>query len=403
MTKTAHGVSRLATVLIDPVEVWLGVSVAYLLSLLGAAVVRRDRKPAAGMAPGAEPSRVITLVPAHDEEFCVASAVAALARQRYPEARRETIVIADNCGDLTAAHARAAGATVWERTDAVLTGKGPALHWALERLRQERPDAEVVALVDADCVASENFIESVATALRCGAEAVQVKYVVSNAGAAPEAALRAAGFCLMNEIRPRGKSALGLSCGLLGTGMAFQAELLREIPWDSYSVTEDVQFHLRLLEAGHRVSFIGHASVASPMPTSAQAARSQQLRWEGGNAAMARVAPRLLRMAVRRRDPQLAHGAFERFVPSQSVLAAGTLGLVARRGQRGRIARLIASGQAAFVVGGLVAAGAPPSVWRALPQAPALVIRKLRLIAQSLTGGAGNQWVRTDREEVTLA
>jgi cellulose synthase/poly-beta-1,6-N-acetylglucosamine synthase-like glycosyltransferase len=387
----------------DAAELWLGASAAYLLVLLSAAGARRvaDRSLRGSAPAGAEPAAappLVALVPAHDEELCVADAVAALARQTYPADRRETIVVADNCSDATAARAAAAGATVWERHDPELRGKGPALHWALERLWRERPHTGVVAIVDADCIASQNFMESVASALLRRADAAQVRYVASNAAAAPEAALRAAAFCLMNEVRPLGQSALGLSSGLRGTGMAFRAELLRAVPWESYSVTEDVEFHLRLLQAGRVVEFVGAAEVRSPMPTSARTARSQQLRWESGNAELARRVPNLLLEAGRRRDVQLAHAAIERLIPPQAMLAAGTCALSARGGRRGRMARAILAAQVVYVLGGLIVADAPAAVWWALPHAPALVFRRLRIIGALVTGRTSAEWVRTARE-----
>jgi 1,2-diacylglycerol 3-beta-glucosyltransferase len=390
---------RLVRLIMNATQLWLGLSVAYLLTLLVAAVSNRGPRVEGSDAPDAERPIVVVLVAAHDEESCVADAVGSLERQQYPVDRLETIVVADNCSDSTAARAAEAGATVWQRTDPRVRGKGPALRWALERVWRERPDVDVIAFVDADCLASKNFVDSVASAIRGGREAVQVGYVVSNSDDSAEAALRAAGFYLINDIRPRGKSALGLSCGLLGTGMAFDAQLLRDIPWDSYSVTEDVEFHLTLLEAGKAVGFVRDARVVSPMPTTARSARSQQIRWESGNATMARtVAPRLLLMALRRRDLQLVHGALERFVPAQSVVVAGVVALGVRRGRWGRAARMTAAGQVTYVVGGLLAAHAPPAVWRALPRAPGLVFRKLGIIGGSALGRTVGDWVRTDRE-----
>ncbi len=387
----------------DVVELWLGASVAYLIVLLTAAGVRRAaNRLFRGSAPaGAEPAaapRLVALVPAHDEELDIAQAVGALEQQTYPADRSETIVIADNCSDKTAARAAAAGATVWERDDPEVRGKGQALSWALERLWRERPDTDVVAVVDADCIASENFMAAVAAVILEGGDAAQVRYVASNAAAAPEAALRAAAFCLMNEVRPLGQSALGFSSGLRGTGMGFRAELLRAVPWESYSVTEDVEFHLRLLQAGRVVEFVETAEVASPMPTSAGASRSQHLRWERGNAELARGVPGLLVKAATRRDVQLAHAALERLIPPQSVLVAGMGALVARRGARGRIARAIAAGEVVFVIGGLLLADPPGAVWRALPHAPGLVFRRLRIVADSVAGGRSTEWVRTTRE-----
>jgi hypothetical protein len=380
----------------------LAASAAYLAGLAAAAAAR-GRPAAAPLEPGPGALRLVTLVPAHDEEAGIGPTLAALTAQRYPAGRLETIVVADNCTDRTARVAADAGATVWERDDAGRRGKGQALAWALDRLWRERPDTQAVAVVDADCVASADFAAAVDAALRDGADAVQVNYVVANADEAPQAALRAAGFALMHVVRPRGKAALGLSCGLFGTGMAFSAPVLRATPWESFSLTEDVEYHLRLVESGATVRYVERASVASAMPTSAQAVRAQELRWESGNAGHARGGgPRLLLAGARNGDVQKLHAGLERFVLPQSALAAGsvaTLTLATALGSRAprRLAGLTLLLEVVYVVGGLRTASAPRSVWVALLRAPAMVARRVVPVARALGGRAPSDWVRTQR------
>ncbi|WP_228431375.1 glycosyltransferase family 2 protein [Baekduia soli] len=344
------------------------------------------------------------LVPAHDEAGGIADTVRSLTAQDHPADLRETIVIADNCSDATARVAADAGATVWERIDPERRGKGQALAWAIGRLTTERPAADAVAIVDADCIASENLLGVMAGRLAAADAAVQCGYVVANAEASPESALRTAGFLLMHDVRAGGKQALGLSTGLFGTGMAFAMTTLRRVPWESTSITEDTEYHLRLIDAGLRVAYAGDAHVASEMPTSAAAAREQHLRWEGGNAALARgTAPRLLAKGIMNRSPQHVHAALERWVPPQSLLLAATLAATAgsavsgsSRGRRFGLATL--AGQGLYVVGGLVAARAPSAVWRALVHAPRLVLRRLAVMTSMVRRGAPTEWVRTARE-----
>jgi 1,2-diacylglycerol 3-beta-glucosyltransferase len=378
-------------------QAWAAAGTGYLLGLLAAASAPAPAAPAvAGRS-----LRFVTLVPAHDEAGGIADTVRALAAQELPG---ETIVLADNCGDDTARIAAAAGATVWERDAPDARGKGQALAWALERLWRERPETEAVAIVDADCLASPNLLSACDRRLRAGARAVQAAYVVSNADASTASALRHAGFALMHVVRPRGKERLGVSIGLFGTGMAFAADVLREHPWSSFSVTEDAEYHLRLVEAGVRVRYAGEAHVASPMPTSDAAAREQQLRWESGNAALARRgAPRLLAAGLRRRDRQRLHAAVERLVPPQSLLlaaacAAGAAALALRSRRLVAAGALTAAGQAGYVLGGLAVAGAPPAVYRALAHAPALAAHKLGVFARVGTGRGARAWVRTQRD-----
>ncbi|MGI8779849.1 MAG: hypothetical protein ACR2L8_06710, partial [Solirubrobacteraceae bacterium] len=54
--------------------------------------------------------------------------------------------------------------------------------------------------------------------------------------------------------------------------------------------------------------------------------------------------------------------------------------------------------QAAYVLGGLRAAGAPRAVYGALLQAPMLVARKLAVLLQVGAGRGATAWVRTERE-----
>jgi hypothetical protein len=380
---------------------WMAASTAYLLVLL-AAGARRPRNGAPdAVAPGGE-LHIAVLVPAHDEEVVVRAAVEALTSQCYPACRRDVVVIADNCTDATAAVAAAAGATVWERDEPALRGKGRALAWALERLWAQRPMVDAVAVVDADCIASPNLCTEIDRALRGGARAVQARYVVSNPDASPTAALRWAGFGLMHVVRPRGKRRLGLSCGLFGTGMALRADLLHDEPWTAFSVTEDAEYHLRLVARGDRVVFAERAAVASSMPTTVAGARAQQLRWETGNIRLARRSVGLLVQGVLVPDAVRIGAALDRLVPPQSALLtctalAGGGGLALGTRRIATCAALTAAGQAIYVVGGLATVSAPASVWLSLATLPRLVAAKVAQVGQIAVGRGAHQWVRTVR------
>jgi 1,2-diacylglycerol 3-beta-glucosyltransferase len=373
---------------------------AYLLGLLAAAVASPPDAQPAGRPPGE--LRFAVLVPARDEEGAIGTAIASLRLVDYPSDRRELIVVADNCSDRTAAVAAAAGATVWVREGGG-GGKGAAIAWAIARLQAERPEHDAVVLVDADCEASRNLLRAVEGRMRAGAEAVQVTYGVANPDGSWVSGLRYASFALVNLVRPRGKSALGVSCGLFGTGMAFTRRLLADNPWAADSLAEDQEYHLAIVAAGRRVVFAPEAHVRSPMPTTLRRARSQQLRWDAARAGLIRAyTPRLLRLGLRRRDRAQLHAALEPLVPPQSLLlAANALGVLLALPASARLRRLAlanAAAQVAYVAGGLVLVRAPAAVWRALALAPALAAWKLVLLAGLAGGRTPASWVRTDRE-----
>ena len=380
----------------------LTVPTLYLLSLLGAALVARRARPAPESAR--DRTRFLVLIPAHDEEAGISATLASVKRLDYPSDCFEAVVVADNCTDRTASVAAGAGATVLERIDASRRGKGHALSWALERLSSERPDWGAVVLVDADCQVSANLLEAVEQHVRGGASAVQANYVVSNAAESSASALRFAAFTLVNTVRPLGKSSLGLSCGLFGTGMGFTRSLLERQPWEAFSLAEDGEYHLRMVAAGERVAFAPEASVSSPMPLSLERGTDQQLRWEGGKLALIRdFVPRLVISGLRARDPVRLHAGLETLVPPQVLLAAGNAmltalaaGLGSRAGLRFGAGNL--AGQALFVLGGLLVGRAPRRAYRALGLAPVLLVSKLAVYARLLVGGGPTTWVRTTRE-----
>jgi 1,2-diacylglycerol 3-beta-glucosyltransferase len=382
------------------VQALLGATTLHGLALLVAAATNRRGAP----SEMGTPPRLLVVVPAHDEEAVIGDLLESLRQADYPADRLDVVVVADNCSDRTAELARAAGAEVLERRDEKRRGKGHALAWGLERLRGR---AEAVVLIDADCTVSPGALRALTSRLCSGAAAVQADYRVANPKEAPAAALRYAGFVLVNTVRPLGKSRLGLSCGLTGTGMGFDARLLERLPWAASSLAEDAEQHLRIVAAGGRAEFAPDALVTSPMPTSLAGSDQQQARWEKGRLELARRwTPRLLRDGLRRRDPVRVHAALEQLVPPQSIAVAGSVasGLAAavlgdRRGVRG--AALLLAGQGVFVVGGLALARAPWLTYRALTLGPALLADKLCLYGRIAAGRGPSTWERTRRESAS--
>jgi hypothetical protein len=375
---------------------------AYSLLLLVAA--RRDSVPDPGDEGDPVRSRLVALVPAHDEEATIEPTLRSLAAVDYPHDAWRIIVVADNCTDRTAAVARAHGIEVIERNDRERLGKGFALQhgFAMILAGRDRPDG--ILVVDADCVVSPTIARAVDRRLRGGAAAVQVGNAVSNPCESTYSALRYAAFTAINGTRPRGRTALGLSAGLLGTGMAFDSDLLERHPWDAFGLAEDAAYHLALVEAGDRVDFAAEAGVESAMPTSFEGAQTQQARWGSGRSELARTwVPRLAAAAFERRELAPLAAAGDLLMPPLSLLVMGTAGLALVSAlARARAAAVLAAtalvGQTVYVAGSLRLAGAPRCVYRALGSVPILMAWQLRLATENARGRVPSTWVRTDRE-----
>ena len=292
---------------------------------------------------------------------------------------------------------------MWERADPDRRGKGYALAWAFERLLQD-DSIEGVAVIDADCAVSSNLLATLAGRLRGGADAVQASYLVSNPDASPRAALRWAGAALFNVVRPLGRSQLGLSSGLLGTGMAISRPLLVGSPWQAFSYAEDREQHMRWVLDGARVAFAPEAQVHAPVPSDHAGSRAREARWESGRADLARdLTPKLLARWLRTGELAALDAALEPVLPPQSLLlGTNLLALGASSVAGSRLLRRVAAasllGQCTYIIGGLIVLDAPVPVWRSLLSVPWFVGHRLWLMAGSVLGQGPSEWERTQRQ-----
>ncbi len=245
-------------------------------------------------------NRIAVLIPAHNEQAGISGVIGSLHECNLPYAEVDIIVIADNCADATAEHARRAGARVLERHNLEQRGKGYALDFAFNELEGENYDAYLI--VDADTRASENFLVAMHAAFASGAAAVQCGYRVSNPGDSVRTRLMDLALCGFNLLRPRGRARLGLSCGIYGNGFGLTRQTITRVPYTATSVVEDLEYHIKLVEAGIRVAYIGEAMVLGEMPAQGNAVKTQRARWEGGRIlALKEQAPRLLKDLLRGR------------------------------------------------------------------------------------------------------
>ena len=386
----------------------LAVVLAYLLvcglylDMLVVAASRYTKRSAAGPAT----HTVTLMIPAHDESAGIGATLARVAELEYPAGLLRTVVIADNCTDDTATRARAAGAEVWERSDLEHPGKGPALRWAIERLGPARP-GQAVAVLDADSEPSADWIRRAEARLRGGEEAVQSYYGLSNETSSRRTRLMGVALLIFHHVRPAGREVLGLSAGLKGNGMVFASALLERVPWDAFSVTEDLEYASILAMNGVRVAYDGGSRVLGPAGLG-KGAQSQRLRWEGGRFGVTRrwAGPLLFR-AVRHASLLQFDSAMELIVQPLGLLvmlnavaaivaAAGlALGAVSAGWLVLAVVALALFGL--HVVGGLLVARAPARSYATLLTAPGYIAWKLVVYFLVLTGVQRAQWGRTER------
>ncbi|NWG71978.1 MAG: glycosyltransferase [Parvularculaceae bacterium] len=369
---------------------------SYYALVVAAGVFLRKR------APSAPPGPIAVLVPAHDEESMIAATVEAL-RGQLREGDR-LVVVADNCGDGTAAAAAKAGAEVVERRDATRRGKGYALQFGLDALRADPP--EIVCIVDADCLACPGAIVAVAGAAARTQRPAQALYLMgAPAGSSARFAVSAFAWLLMNRVRMAGLYALFDSARLNGTGMAIPWKLLASRNLASGEIVEDLVLGLDLAEAGAAPVFCVDAVVRSEFPSTDEAAARQRARWEHGSLRVAiRRAPRLVVRGLLTGDLRLAALAADCLIPPLALFAAALVGsalLALCAAAIGAGASLLLA-VAAFALFGAATALAwfvhgrdalPP---RELPRVVSYLLGKVKVYGRDARQST-KTWTRTDR------
>ena len=238
--------------------------------------------------------KLAVITPAHNEAQDLPATIKSLLACEDPLAAVDLHVIADNCSDETAEIARQAGCTVFERNDDTLRGKGYALNFAFERLKDTGYDVFIV--VDADTRVDGNFFNAMRETFAGGAAAAQAGYRVGNPEAGFRPRLMHIAFLAFNFLRPLSRQQAGFSSGIFGNGFALSANTLAAVPYDSFSIVEDLEYHVRLVRSGRKVEFIATTCVWSDMPVTSAEAQSQRERWEGGRFRMVvDLAPKMLR------------------------------------------------------------------------------------------------------------
>lgn len=414
--------------------VFFGFCVLYLWRLLLAAFAARRRvvvfdsetkagnSRLASAAPGATDAapRFAILIPAHDEELLLGAALDSLQEIDYPRSAYEILVIADNCADRTAEIARAHGAVALERFDTALIGKGYALEWALRRLLNPAEnreaitevlrDFDAVVILDADTQVSRNLLAAFAQGLQSGHKAMQARYDVLNVGDSWRTKLMTCALALAHVIKPLGRERLRLSDGLKGNGMCFAREVVETVPWSGESITEDIEYTLRLCRAGYRVVFLPDACVWAQMPTTGGQATSQRKRWEGGRYRLLfTVAPGLLLESALRRKRVLFDRAMEMIIPPFAEMFAVPLLLLlvslaaawlwkwpwAIGFSLAWFAVLIL--QAGYLAWGMAIARVPTAVALSLLYAPGYMVWKFGVYAVMAVNRSAGGWKRTER------
>ena len=231
--------------------------------------------------------RYAVLIAARNEEKVIPELLKSILGQTYPADKIRIYVVADNCTDDTAGVARSLGATVYERQNKTLVGKGYALEFLLENIRHEDQRGfrayDGYFVFDADNVLRANYIAEMDKAFCSGRRVITSYRNSKNYGKN----WISAGYALwfMREARhlnnPR--SILHSSAAISGTGFLVSSEIIeRNGGWRHFLLTEDIEFTVDCVLHGDKVGYCHKAELFDEQPETFRQSWRQRKRWAKG-------------------------------------------------------------------------------------------------------------------------
>lgn len=192
---------------------------------------------------------------------------------------------------------------------------------------------------------------------------------------------------------------MNLSVGIFGNGFGLSRATLKAVPYDSQSLVEDLEYHLRLVQAGKKIVFVDRARVRAEMPTGGRGASTQRARWEGGRLRTAlENLPRLLGGVISGKSRLLEPMLELLLLPlAFHITLLGVIALMPF--VVARIYALLALALVAFhVVVGILVGGGDWRDFSALLSAPFYVAWKLATLPKTVQSARSvAPWVRTER------
>lgn len=220
-------------------------------------------------------NRIAVLVPAYKEDGIILSTAANLLRLNYPETHYDVYIIADSFKMETLKELHKLPLKVLEVSFDKST-KTKALNEAFRRITSSY---DVALICDADNMLARDFLRHIDAAFSRGARAVQGMRVAKNLDTS-FAILDACSEGINNHIFRKGPNAVGLSSSVIGSGMAFSYNMLKDIMSRISAVGGfDKILQLKVVEKGISIRYLEDALVFDEKVDSPQAFQQQRKRW----------------------------------------------------------------------------------------------------------------------------
>ncbi len=239
------------------------------------AVASKFRKLPARSYTNANGYKCLLLIPAYKEDIVILEVAEKAMQLNYPADKYEVVVIADQLKAETIRKLKSIPVKVLEVQFEKST-KAKALNAALDLY--EISEFDIAYVIDADNIMEPDFMVKINEAFLRGYRAVQGHRISKNDDT-PVSLLDSISEEINNNVFRQGHRALDISSAFIGSGLAVEFELFKNLMKKVTSVGEDKELEMLLLKQRIKIEYIPDAIVYDEKIQDYSNMVNQRRRW----------------------------------------------------------------------------------------------------------------------------
>lgn len=225
--------------------------------------------------------KIAVLIAARNESKVIGYLVSSLKKQNYPKELYEMFVIPNNCTDNTEEVARKAGAKIIDCIWNVKC-KGDVLKHAFEYMKDNHSEYESYVIFDADNIVHSNFLSRMNDVMCEGFMVAQGNRDTKNPSDSWISSSYALFYLTQNFFFNRARSNIGASSSINGTGFMITKEFIEKFGFETYTLTEDIEFVGQCALKDTKIAFVEDAITFDEQPVKFMQSWKQRTRWTMG-------------------------------------------------------------------------------------------------------------------------
>lgn len=236
-----------------------------------------------------EKHRVGIIIPARNEAESIGKTLDSILKLNYPKEKYEIIVLADNCTDNTAQIAltynKYGNLRVFKRheTEKKKCNVGYAMNYLFKQLMPEIDKYDFFVRFDADSIVDSEYINKMNDAFESGVKSAKGYNHASNLTQNTLAGVSGLWYIRDNRFNCQGRSALHTDVFLVGSGMMFSAEIIKQDNgWNAVGTSEDTEFTIANINKNRKNCYVADAIVYDDQPSTLKDLYNRNVRMGNG-------------------------------------------------------------------------------------------------------------------------